>query len=92
MSVYMKLWVYVWLYLVLIYVSFQCVYLPVMVVSEGEVSGDWQEIFFRLEEILLSDLPRLAKEEDVPEGNYKFYRKSRMAGHEGFSFQSHHFM
>lgn len=30
--------------------------------------------------------------EDIPEGNYKLCRKSRMAGHRDFLFQSHHFM
>lgn len=45
-----------------------------------------KEIFLRLEEILLSDPPWLAKEEDVPEENYKLCRKSRIAGYRDFSF------
>lgn len=64
-----------------------------MVLSNGRsgLSEDGQEIFIKLEEILLSDPPWQAREEDVPEGNYKLDRESRIAGCEDFSFWSHRF-
>lgn len=39
-----------------------------------------KRFFLRLEEILLSDPPWLAKEEDVPEENYKLCRKGGLLG------------